>query len=154
MGCGGPVKNQTNQPTKHQKKTLQQNPPNEGLDEETSTTMFLWNILQFLLLGNVTPLHKADCRADMFLCLCPSHQFWLFKTEFPLMKGKSISSLHLHRQVFSQPLCFQCFSYHLWRLYPSFSNMMSFLLTSEHMKPAVANAAIACGRQTRTQLGL
>jgi len=70
MGYGGPVKNQTNQPTTR-KKPPQQNCPNEGLEEEMSTMFFPRNILQFLLLDNITPLHIADCRAKMVLCLCP-----------------------------------------------------------------------------------
>lgn len=67
------------------KKKPPQNPPNEGLEEEISTRFFPWNILQLLLLGNTT-LHVADCRAKMFLCLCPSYQIWLFKTGFSLTK--------------------------------------------------------------------
>lgn len=47
---------------------------------------FPWNILQPLLLGNITSLHIVDCRAKMFFCLCPARQFWLFKAGFPLIK--------------------------------------------------------------------
>lgn len=76
---------------------------------------FPWNILQPLLLGNITSLHIVDCRAKMFFCLCPSHQFWLFRAGFPLIKkGRVLPPLFPpapHRQVLYWPLCFWCFSY-------------------------------------------
>lgn len=63
----------------------QQSSPNKILEEGMSTSFFPWHILQFLPLTNVTPLHRADCRAE-FLWFCPSHRFWLFKAGFPLIK--------------------------------------------------------------------
>lgn len=83
-------------------------------------------IPQFLLLGNVTTLLTADCRAKTFLCLCPSHQFWLFKREFPVIKKVRVFPPRFYIKILWAS---NTIAMNYEGSTPPFSNMMNFPLT-------------------------
>lgn len=97
----------SNQPKKlskkcHHNKALQIKILEEGMSSGSSPGTFC-NFCPWSLL-----LSTQQTAEQFFLWFCPSHQFWLFKTGFPLIKTVSTSSWILHWKVFSRSLCFSC----------------------------------------------